>query len=104
MLKWMGKEIFTIYAQIFCKDTNQPLANNEVPDEMGPFHQGLHCLQLRDRNTSFYKKFDWQPLKIPKGLFHTYCISIYGIIHQNEKDSPVCQDKNSLQRQKCILL
>ena len=37
-----------------------------------------------DRNTSFCRKFDWQPLKIQKGQFHTYCINIYWIIHQNE--------------------
>ena len=36
----------------------------------GAFHQGLHCLLLKmktifkDRNTSFYRNFDQQPLKI----------------------------------------
>ena len=40
---------------------------------------------FRDINTSFYRNFDHQPLKTQNGPFHTYCINIYRIIHQNEK-------------------
>ena len=38
-----------------------------------------------DRNTSFYRKYVPQPLKIQIGQFHTHCINIYKIIYQNEK-------------------
>ena len=40
---------------------------------------------FRDKNTSYYNNFDRQPLKIQNGQFHTYCITMYGIIHQNQK-------------------
>ena len=33
----------------------------------------------------FIENFDQQPLRIQNGQFHTYCINMYGIIHQNEK-------------------
>ena len=38
------------------------------------------------KNTSFYRNVDRQPLKIQNGLFHTFCIYMYGIIHQNGKN------------------
>ena len=62
------------------------LSNSENPDEMthkAAFHQ-INII-FRDRNASFYRNFDWHPLKIQNGQFHTYCINMYGIIHQNEK-------------------
>ena len=37
------------------------------------------------RITAFYRNFEWQRLKIQNGQFHSYCINMYGIIHQNEK-------------------
>ena len=36
-------------------------------------------------NALFDRTFDQQSLKIQNGLFHAYCINIYGIIQQNEK-------------------
>ena len=38
-----------------------------------------------DKNTSLYGNSDWKPLKIQNGIFRTYCINMYRIIHQNEK-------------------
>ena len=73
------------------------LANREDPDEMlcnATFHQDLLYLKIikiktifLDRNAciSLNRNFDWQPLKIQTGQFHTYYINMYGIIHQNEK-------------------
>ena len=40
---------------------------------------------FRDRITSFYRNFDWHPLKIQNEQFHTYFSNMYGIIQQNEK-------------------
>ena len=49
------------------------------------FNLGLHFRTiLSDTNTSFYRNFGRQPLKMQNGLLHTYCINMYGIIHQNE--------------------
>ena len=44
-------------------------------------------MRFRDGNTciSSYRNFDWKPLKIQKEEFDTYCINVYGIIHQNVK-------------------
>ena len=51
-------------------------ANREDQDDKAEFHQGVHCL---------HRNFERQTLKIQNGQFHTYCINMYGIIHQNEK-------------------
>ena len=40
---------------------------------------------LKQSSAGFYTPFDRQPLHIHDGQIHTYCISMYGIIHQNEK-------------------
>ena len=41
-------------------------------------------LQRQKYCTSFHRNFDWQPLKLQNGQFHTYCYVYYGIIKQNE--------------------
>ena len=68
------------------------LANNEDPDEMphnsissGSALFAVIKTILRDRNTSFYRNFDWQPLKTQNGQSQTFCINMYGKIHQNDK-------------------
>ena len=68
------------------------LANSEDPDEMphcAAFHQDLHCLprQKQPSGTKTHHSInpDRHPLKIQNGQFHTYCINMNGIIHQNEK-------------------
>ena len=33
----------------------------------------------------YLEKFNWQPLKIQNGQFHTYCINMYGTIYHNKK-------------------
>ena len=71
------------------------MVNIEDPDEMqhyAAFHQGLHCL-LRLKQPSgteihhnSYRIFlPLVTLKVHNGQFHTYCINIYGEIHQNTK-------------------
>ena len=47
--------------------------------------RSLICLFLSGRFRQVFRNFDWQPLKIQNGQFHTYCINMYGIIIQNEK-------------------
>ena len=54
------------------------LANREHPMEH-QLYQGLHCLLGKNNlhrqklsNTSFYRNFDQQTLKIQNGFFHTF--------------------------------
>ena len=39
---------------------------------------------LRDKNASFFRIIDRQFPKLQNGQFHTHCINLNGIIHQNE--------------------
>ena len=39
----------------------------------------------RDRNASKIRKFYLKPLKVQNVQSHTYCINMYGTIHQNTK-------------------
>ena len=64
------------------------LAKSEDPDEMQ--HKGLHrLLNLKKPSGTekhiFFKKFYLWPLKVQNGQSHTYCINMYGKIHQNSK-------------------
>ena len=66
----------------------ETLADIEDPDEMqhnAAFHLGLHCLlRLKQpsgteihHNLENSKEHNWQS--------HTYCINMYGKVHQNTK-------------------
>ena len=35
---------------------------------------------FRDRNMSFYRNIDREPIKIQNGQFHYYCVNMYGKI------------------------
>ena len=70
------------------------LASCEDPNEMqhyAAFHQGLHCL-LRLKQPSeteihhHLETSTYDTLKVKMGNpTHTYCINMYGKIHQNAK-------------------
>ena len=68
------------------------MANSDDPDEMlllAAFHQDLHCLlrQKQSSETSLIEILDGQLFKIQNRLFHTYCINMFGITHQNRLSS-----------------
>ena len=68
------------------------LVNSEDPDEMlhnVAFHQGLHCLLRLKQPSGTELQLDLEnsthdPFEL-NGSFHTYCINMYGKIHQNTK-------------------
>ena len=45
---------------------------------------------FRDINSSYFKTFDLWPLETQNGWFPSYCINMYGTIHQNEKGYDEC--------------
>ena len=45
----------------------------------------VYTVQSSGTEKTLYRNFDLQPLQVQNGLFYTYCINRYGIIHQNEK-------------------
>ena len=55
--------------------------------KMAAFHQSALFANIktifRDGTTSFYRNFEWWPLKIQNGQFHTYWINMYRVIHHN---------------------
>ena len=68
----------------------------------GTFHQELHCLLRSNHKNNLHgqkciinRNCDRQPFKIETGEFNTYCISMYGIIHQNEKDETILGHPNN---------
>ena len=68
-------------------------ANSEDLDGMqhnAAFHQGLHyLLRLKEPSgTEIHhtlENFYLWPIKVHNGQSHTYCINMYGKIHQNTK-------------------
>ena len=58
------------------------------------FHHDLHCL-LRYKTSSgtnilHFIEISPYNLEMQNRLFHSYCIDMSGIIHQNEKKYPLC--------------
>ena len=51
--------------------------------------QGLHLFKIktvfRDINTSYFRNCNLWPFKSQNGLSHTYCINMFGKIHQNAR-------------------
>ena len=68
-------------------------ANSEDSDEMqhnAAFHQGLHCLLLlkQPSGTEIHHTLEnstFDCLLYTMDIPHTYCINMYGKIHQNMK-------------------
>ena len=69
------------------------LVNSEDPAEMlhnAAFHQGLYCLLRLKQPSGTELQLDLKssthdPLKCKNGSSYTYCINMYGKIHQNTK-------------------
>ena len=71
---------------VLWQDPNKMLAEGGISSGSALFAIEVKTI-FRKSNTSFDRILmqEWQPLKIQNGQFYTYCINMYGIIHQNEK-------------------